>query len=525
MKGCGCRRSKTKLGTHISKENRLRSFRPRFIRNPTGCSGFLDVLVAAAVEVWQGGRFKPYMGGTAMAILSTMMLSYGIKTHTPAHVARRMHARHLTRRLFHSQNLYAPYLKARCMCACRLRNREIHAPHARHVTHARVDGGGLMHIQKRNLRIAAISLKANPAQSGSPTNPCTTGYIVYEDGAWHVSRGDSKAFLDRRPRGAYTTARTKMPPQEERPLHDHLDEAAPKNTPAEEPPTLPRVFDLESHINRTFENLNEMWRIHATQRGGIPRDSTTIQFPREKVEYETRLAMRTAIQAHHEMFGPGEVRVTVLANWDCQPTTTSPKNQRHGEGKPQLSSGAGFSISCHAGRLPPPPEPPIKVEIRGTQRVNARIKDSSWITQRASHSALVEDGCDEFLLLDQHKRILEGSQTNFYAIINGTLYTAEEGVLLGTVRRLVLHVCEQEGIPVKLEPPSVKSLFDGTWEGAAISSTSRLFLPVDEICIPRLDQPKTISDPYFKFDYQLHTQMHTLATKVAREVDGWSEVV
>ena len=37
------------------------------------------------------------------------------------------------------------------------------------------------------------------------------------------------------------------------------------------------------------------------------------------------------------------------------------------------------------------------------------------------------------------------------------VHTAGEGVLAGTVRRLLLEVCEREGVPVVLEPPTLDS--------------------------------------------------------------------
>ena len=36
--------------------------------------------------------------------------------------------------------------------------------------------------------------------------------------------------------------------------------------------------------------------------------------------------------------------------------------------------------------------------------------------------------------------VLEGTQTNFFAIEDDTLYTATDGVLMGTVRGVVLEV-------------------------------------------------------------------------------------
>ena len=50
-----------------------------------------------------------------------------------------------------------------------------------------------------------------------------------------------------------------------------------------------------------------------------------------------------------------------------------------------------------------------------------------------------------------------------------------------------VQVCKQEGIPVKLEAPRVEDF--ERWEGAAVASTSRLFLPIDELSAPLLSQP------------------------------------
>jgi len=62
---------------------------------------------------------------------------------------------------------------------------------------------------------------------------------------------------------------------------------------------------------------------------------------------------------------------------------------------------------------------------------------------------------------------------------DGAVHTAGDGVLEGTVRRLVLEVCAADGIPVVLEPPRLDAA--STWVGAFLSSTSRLVMPIDEL--------------------------------------------
>ena len=88
---------------------------------------------------------------------------------------------------------------------------------------------------------------------------------------------------------------------------------------------------------------------------------------------------------------------------------------------------------------------------------------------------------NEVLLMDVDGSILEGMSSNFGVIQNGSLVTPQEGVLLGSVRELVLTVCKNEGVETVLSAPNVSQA--DSWEGAFISSTSRLLLPIDEIRI------------------------------------------
>lgn len=69
--------------------------------------------------------------------------------------------------------------------------------------------------------------------------------------------------------------------------------------------------------------------------------------------------------------------------------------------------------------------------------------------------------------------------SNFFAIIDGELWTAGEGILLGTVREILLEQCKAHNVNVRLQAPSVDDI--DRWEGCMISSTSRLALPVDEL--------------------------------------------
>ena len=80
-----------------------------------------------------------------------------------------------------------------------------------------------------------------------------------------------------------------------------------------------------------------------------------------------------------------------------------------------------------------------------------------WVIQRKTLER--EKGhANEVVLADEQGRLLEGTQTNFYAVIDGELWTAGNDLVLpGTIREIVLRVCERNSIPVRFEPPPVDS--------------------------------------------------------------------
>lgn len=97
---------------------------------------------------------------------------------------------------------------------------------------------------------------------------------------------------------------------------------------------------------------------------------------------------------------------------------------------------------------------------------------------------ITQHAVNDVVMCDEEGQLLEGTQTNFYAITSGgVLQTAGGGsVLEGTVRRLLLQVCAEEGIPVDESPPRLSE--SGSWQGALLSSTSRLLLPIHWMGMP-----------------------------------------
>jgi branched-chain amino acid aminotransferase len=84
-------------------------------------------------------------------------------------------------------------------------------------------------------------------------------------------------------------------------------------------------------------------------------------------------------------------------------------------------------------------------------------------------------GIYEGLLVDEHGAILEGTSSNFYAIMDGQLRTAGAGVLPGIAQRIVLAIAP-EALPVRQEPITTRDL--PFVDEAFITSAGRGVVPV-----------------------------------------------
>lgn len=142
---------------------------------------------------------------------------------------------------------------------------------------------------------------------------------------------------------------------------------------------------------------------------------------------------------------------------------------------------------------PPPPElyeQGVRVAFaEGLARENPLVKTADFAAKRPATSGLaqLEGGGAaepavspyEHLLLDERGHILEGTGTNFWAVRDGVVYTAGEGVLEGITREVLLRVIGELGIPLRLEAVSAAEI--ATLDEAALSGSSRAFVPVVDI--------------------------------------------
>lgn len=141
-----------------------------------------------------------------------------------------------------------------------------------------------------------------------------------------------------------------------------------------------------------------------------------------------------------------------------------------------------YDIYMHYSALPNLPKPPITIEVIPGSRTHIKAKDSEWARYRKAIEKMKKDPkSNEVVLVDHDGNMYEGLSSNFFVLQNDKLYTAFDGILFGTIMKIVLEVCKEKNIEVVKSPPLLKDI--NSWQEVCISSTSRLLLPVDVIYV------------------------------------------
>ncbi len=128
---------------------------------------------------------------------------------------------------------------------------------------------------------------------------------------------------------------------------------------------------------------------------------------------------------------------------------------------------------------------PAEIYINGVKAItlpptvardNPVAKTTGWMHDR--DTVALPEGIFTGLLLDEHNNILEGTSSNFYAIINGELRTAADGVLPGIAQQIIFEVAP-DILPVKRQAAHVNEI--PQFSESFISGSSRGIVPVVEI--------------------------------------------
>lgn len=146
------------------------------------------------------------------------------------------------------------------------------------------------------------------------------------------------------------------------------------------------------------------------------------------------------------------------------------------------AASLGTSSRVLIGLMPFTPTPAEYYEegvrvafAEGLARENPLIKAAGFTEERKAFSTGTPDAYER-LLVEPDGTILEGASSNFYGVRDGVVYTANEGILEGITRRILLQNMADLGIPVSFTPVRVDQL--DQLDEAAISSSSRALMPV-----------------------------------------------
>jgi branched-chain amino acid aminotransferase len=118
------------------------------------------------------------------------------------------------------------------------------------------------------------------------------------------------------------------------------------------------------------------------------------------------------------------------------------------------------------------------ITVANSARENAAAKTTEWMHKRQAIADAMPAGIYETFLLDSEGNILEGTGSNFYAVLNGELRTANEGVLKGISQQIIFEIAPAI-IPLNLSPVHQSEI--PQLSEAFMTSSSRGIVPIVEL--------------------------------------------
>jgi branched-chain amino acid aminotransferase len=149
-----------------------------------------------------------------------------------------------------------------------------------------------------------------------------------------------------------------------------------------------------------------------------------------------------------------------------------------------------LDLEAHAGDLylllqpvqPPPPEAyqtGVKVVTCDLQRQLPKAKLTRFIARAGQVRQKLPAEVNEAIMADPRGNLLEGLSSNFFAVKEGEIWSAEAGVLSGVTRALALECAIRLGMRVHLQPVRLTQIPE--LEEAFITSSSRAVMPIRQI--------------------------------------------
>jgi branched-chain amino acid aminotransferase len=122
----------------------------------------------------------------------------------------------------------------------------------------------------------------------------------------------------------------------------------------------------------------------------------------------------------------------------------------------------------------------VCVNTNNLIRKNPKVKLTSFIHKSEEiKNYCKENNLEESLILSPERKLLEGLSSNFFAVQNNHIFTADSEVLSGATREIILDEARKAKIEINYSPIRYDQI--EKIEEAFISSTSRGLLPVIKI--------------------------------------------
>ena len=121
----------------------------------------------------------------------------------------------------------------------------------------------------------------------------------------------------------------------------------------------------------------------------------------------------------------------------------------------------------------------VKIISREFERAFPHAKSLNYLTAVNVLSEAKKENAIEVLYLDRNRHILEGTTSNFFAVVGGKLITPKEGILRGITRAVVIELARKLKIPV-IESDLLYSQIE-LFDEAFITASNKEVMPVVKI--------------------------------------------
>lgn len=145
------------------------------------------------------------------------------------------------------------------------------------------------------------------------------------------------------------------------------------------------------------------------------------------------------------------------------------------------SGKSHFLILCDPILVPPREqyENGIAVITSSHTRHFHLIKSTCYLAAILALKEAAQKKAEDALFKNSQGHLLEFTKSNFFAVIDGTLYTPKDEILFGITRAIVINIAQELSIPVKEAPINIEAL--PNISEAFSTSTIREILPISQI--------------------------------------------